>query len=309
MKYLITGASGFLGSKIVEYLKSDINSELHLAVRNASFTPNDRIHIHDGFNLESINSWNYDFLGVDIVIHTAGLAHISSNNYKKFKLINTLGTIELAKKASQSGVKRFIYISSIKVNGDKTTSDKKFYFNDIPNPVGSYAISKYEAELGLIELSKNSNMEIVIIRPPLVYGYGVKGNFSRLLQYIRSGLPILIPSVDNKRSFISVDNLVDFIVTCSNHPLAGNNIFLVSDGEDLSTLELINKIELSLGLKCRLIRIPVSLLYLLLILIRKPHYYDRLLNSLQIDMSHTYNIVGWLPVLSIKESLLRLSKK
>lgn len=304
MKYLITGGSGFLGAKVFSIMKLDKSAEIHLAVRNKNIISCLDAHVHDGFNLENIDCWNYNLSGIDILIHTAGLAHIFCKNIDQYRLINTVGTLKLAKKAADSGVKRFIFISSIKVNGDETVEGKKFTAEDIPQPKGAYALSKYNAELGLLQLSKITNMEIVIIRPPLVYGPGVKGNFLSLVNYIKLGYPIPLLGVKNKRSLISIDNLANFITVCANHPFAGNNIFLVSDGYDMSTPELINKISFILGLKSNLIYIPNWLLRGLLFLVRKSSYSGPLFNSLQIDMHKSLKLLDWKPSVTVDDSLV-----
>lgn len=309
MKYLITGANGFLGSAIVDRLQMDPDMELHLAVRKFKSAPIGNTYIHTGLYLENIKHWDLNLFNVDVVIHAAARAHIlndeAPNPLQDFRLINTLATLELAERAATLGVKRFVFISSIKVNGEETLKGCPFRPEDTPNPLDAYAISKYEAEKGLLQLSKESKMEIVIIRPVMVYGPGVKGNFLSLMNFVRKEIPIPLGLVKNMRSIISVDNLVDFILRSSYHPAAANQIFLISDGEDLSTPQLINRIASAMGVKSRIIKIPLWLLNIFLMTIRRGGYSRRLFNSLQVDMSKSLKLLNWKPPANIDESLAK----
>lgn len=308
MKYLITGANGFLGSEIVRRLQSNPDVELHLAVRGTPIIHGGCKHIYTGLCLEHIEHWDESLFNVDVVIHAAARTHVmkdAENELHNFKLVNTLGTLKLAKRAASAGVKRFVFISTIKVNGEQTPLGHPFTPDDIPNPADGYAISKYEAEKGLLALSKESKMEIVIIRPVMVYGPSPKGNFLSLINFVRKEIPLPLGCVKNLRSIVSVENLVDFILISSHHKAAANQIFLISDGRDLSTPQLISKIAFAMGVKCRIIKIPLWLVNLLLISIGKGAYSSRLFNSLQVDISKSLLFLDWTPPANIDQSLAR----
>lgn len=313
MKYLITGANGFLGSAIVDRLQLEDDAELYLAVRRFDHEVLEGVSVHSGLDLQDLGSWDVALFDVDVVIHAAARVHVMADAaidpLQEYYLLNTLATLELAKKSVAAGVKRFIYLSTIKVNGDETVGGRKFTPEDIPNPSDDYAKSKHEAEEGLMLISKESKMEIVIVRPVLVYGPGVKGNFLSLINFIYKEIPIPFGLIRNSRSIINVDNLVDFILKCSHHPAAVNQIFLVSDGEDLSTPQLINRISSAMGIKSRLIKIPLWILATSLILIRKGGYSKRLFNSLQVDISKSRQLLSWNPPVTIDESLAKTIKE
>jgi nucleoside-diphosphate-sugar epimerase len=204
------------------------------------------------------------------------------------------------------GIKRFIFLSSIKVNGESTYNGQPFTADDKPNPLDNYAISKYEAEIGLKEISKNTDMEVVIIRPSLIYGVGVKANFEALIKFINKGFPLPFASIkNNKRSFVSLDNLNDLIIKCIDHPDAANQIFLVSDGSSLSTRKLVEKIAGAMNKKIKLINIPISLLYLVAKLLGKEDAIIRLTGSLEVDITKTNDVLGWFPPFTVNEGLQR----
>lgn len=313
MKYLITGANGFLGSAIVKRLRLEGDAELYLAVRNFNHALLEGVSVHPGLDLQDLDNWGADIFDVDVVIHAAARVHVmvesAINPLHEYRLLNTIATLELAKKSVASGVKRFIYISTIKVNGDETAGGRKFTPEDLPNPSDDYAMSKHEAEEGLIRISKESKMEVVIVRPVLVYGPGVKGNFLALINFIYKEVPIPLGLVKNFRSLVSIDNLVDFILRCAHHPAAANQIFLISDGEDLSTPQLIDRISSAMRVKSRLIKIPLWLLSISLKLIGKEGYSRRLFNSLQVDISKSQQLLGWDPPATIDESLAKTIKE
>jgi len=240
LKILLTGATGFVGKAVNENLKE---YTVNLISRNAP------IEFSDNFYIKTISS-SEDFTDcledVDVVIHTAARVHQmndqSSDSMFDYIETNCSGTLNLARQAVKSGVKRFIFISTIKVNGEKTTKGSPFRFDDPRNGSDSYSLSKSKAEQGLIRISKESKLEVTIIRPPLVYGPGVQANFKSLMVLAKKNLPLPLGNIENKRSFVSIKNLVDLILTCINHPKAANQVFLVSDDYDLSTAELVIKI-------------------------------------------------------------------
>ncbi len=264
---------------------------------------------HYNFQLEDTVDYGNVFEKCDVLIHTAALVHSMvhkpSESLNEFRAVNVSGTLNLARQAADSGVKRFIFISTIKVNGEQTFLGHPFTADDIPRPEDSYAISKLESELGLQDLAVSSGMEVIIIRPPLVYGPGVKGNFASMINLVKKGVPLPLGAVFNKRTLISIDNLIDLVVTCIDHPAAANQVFLAGDGEDLSTSDLLRGIARAMGKPSRLIPFPESFLRLSATLIGKKALADRLLDSLQVDISKARDLLGWEPPLSVEEGLKR----
>jgi nucleoside-diphosphate-sugar epimerase len=248
-------------------------------------------------------------VGVDVVVHTAGRAHIMSDTagdpLSQYRKVNVEGTLNLARQAAVAKVKRFVFISSIKVNGESTLPGKPFTVNDQPRPEDPYGISKWEAEVGLNRLVKETGMEVVIIRPSLVYGPGVKANFLRMMRWINDGVPLPLARIDNKRSLVAIDNLVDLIITCIDHPAAANQVFLAGDGDDLSTSELAKCIGKALGKPARLFLFPVSLLSLAAWLLGKKNVVQRLTGSLQVDISRAGELLAWKPPFTLEQGLRR----
>jgi UDP-glucose 4-epimerase len=299
-KVVVTGGSGFFGSHLLK----------HEAFQEALVIGRTPLINHEHF--ESISFNDIDSLSkvlnnVEIVVHLAGRAHIMNETATRpldvYRNTNTVGTLNLAKQAALAGVKRFIFISSIKVLGEKTTPDKPFNNNNSLNPQDPYSVSKAEAEIGLRDIGNNSGMDIVIIRPPLIYGAGVKGNFSSLLKFVRLPLPLPLGSIENKRSFVSAENLVDLVVTCLHHPNAKNKSFLVSDDKDLSTPELLSMIAEAGGYKSCIFKCPQIFLASLLRLLGKSEIYDRLCDSMQVEIEYTKKQLGWKPPFKVKDSL------
>lgn len=307
-KILITGASGFIGQNLIKKsLKLDyfvhVMTRKHLDFSNFS---NLKFFFID--NINSKDKLNEALQGIDCVIHCAGKTNIGSNA-DNFKLINVQFTKNLAECAFKSGVKRFIFLSSIKVNGENASKEseiKVFDQNDDPNPQDSYAISKKEAEKLLQDIALKTSLEVVIVRLPLVYGSGVKGNLKRLIKLIKLRVPLPFKKIKNKRSLIGIDNVVDLIIQCIEHPNASGKTFLVSDGKDLSTPELIKLIASAMGQSVKLFSFPVSLLKFFGFIFRKQDEIDRLTGSLQIDISHTNEILNWKPPVSVEEGIRRM---
>jgi len=223
----------------------------------------------------------------------------------EYRKVNVEGTLNLARQAAKAGVSRFVYISSIKVNGEQTASGKPFTPDDEPAPEDSYGVSKLEAETGLHEIASETGMEVVIIRPPLVYGPGVKGNFASMIKLVDKGLPLPLGAIHNKRSLVALDNLVDLITTCIDHPAAANQVFLAGDGQDVSTTELLRGVGRAMGKPARLIPVPAGMLMFGAGLLGKKAVGQRLLGSLQVDISKARNLLGWEPPLSVEEGLRR----
>ena len=312
MSILVTGATGFVGSFLIDRLVKNQFS-VSAAVRNASKIRFDKDINQIGIgDLSSSLDWSEALQGVDVVIHLAARAHILqdrvSDPLAQYRYINVDCSLNLARQAARAGVKRFIYLSSVKVNGESTVLGRPFTTNDIPMPQDFYGISKYEAELGLQEIANDAGMDLVIIRPPLVYGPGVKGNFLQLMKWIFRSLPLPFGAISNRRSLISLDNLVDFILTCINHPNAANQIFLVSDGHDLSTVDLCTVLGRALDKPVRLIYIPVSWIYFFATLVKRRAMADRLCLALQVDMSSAVNLLGWSPKNRVTEAMDETAK-
>jgi len=284
MKILITGQNGFIGKALFDLLEQQ-SHQVRGTVRNESKVEQGRDIVVVG-NINSTTDWRNSLADIEVVIHLANRAHVFDDHavdpLATFRQVNVDGTIQLAKQAIEFGVKRFIFVSSIKVNGEYTDS-QPFRVNDKPNPQDSYAISKLEAENALREISAKSSMEVVIIRPPLVYGQGVKGNFERLTRIVESGIPLPFASVKNKRSLISLDNLLKILSETITHPEVVNQILLVSNKGDLSTPQLIKKIAVSIGKPARLFSFPTSLLKIIAKLMGQSNAIERLTGNLQVD--------------------------
>ena len=217
------------------------------------------------------------------------------------------GTLNLARQAAAAGVRRFVFVSSIKVNGEVTQLGRPFTADDAPAPLDAYGVSKMEAEEGLRAIASQTGMEVVIVRPALVYGPGVKANFAAMMRWLRRGVPLPLGAIHNQRSLVALDNLVDLIVTCLTHPAAANQTFLVSDGEDVSTTELLRRMGQALSRPARLIPVPVSWLKLAAAMVVKPDVAQRLCASLQVDIEKTRRLLGWTPPLSLDEGLRRVA--
>lgn len=253
--------------------------------------------------------WEAALNGVDVVVHCAARVHVrneDSDPLAGFREVNVAGTLALARQAAAAGVRRFVFVSSIKVNGESTSPGHPFRVEDSPAPEDAYGISKWEAEQGLTVLSAETGMEVVIIRPPLVYGPGVKGNFATLLQWVNKGAPLPFGAVtENRRSLVALDNLIDLMVTCTDHPAAAGQVFLVSDGEDVSTAELLRRVGVAIGKPVRLLPVPLWMLKSGVALLGRREQAQRLLGSLQVDISRTRERLGWTPPVSLDEGLRR----
>jgi len=282
MKILITGQNGFIGKALFNLLQQQ-GHKVQGTVRSEQKTDKDIVAVGD---ISSTTNWTEALKDIESVIHLANRAHVLNDKSKDlltvFRQVNVDGTIQLAKQAVESGVKRFIFVSSIKVNGE-FTDQKPFNVNDRPDPQDPYAISKLEAENALRKISKKSSMEVIIIRPPLVYGQGVKGNFQRLTRLVELGVPLPFASINNKRSLISLDNLIQILAKSISYPALANQILLVADEQDLSTPELIRKIATSINKPVRLFHFPPNLLKILGKLIGQSKVIERLCENLQID--------------------------
>lgn len=313
MKVFITGATGFVGRALVsELISSDV--EIVATVRNITAELPESVSQIICDDLSQLNETNslIDILSdVDIVIHTAARAHVmkdsSSDPLSEYRKMNVTATRELARQAAEAGVKRFIFVSSVKVNGESTEHNQMFRETDYAQPVDYYGLSKFEAEQTLIELGKISSMQVVIIRPPLVYGPGVKSNFANIIKLINKGWPLPFGRVHNKRSMIAIDNLIAFIKLCMSHPAAANELFLIADKDDISTTALLKNIAKAYGVKSILLPIPVALMSGLAKLLGKKAVADRLFGNLQIDTSKARRILDWSPVITMDEQLEKMA--
>lgn len=307
MNILITGATGFVGSRLIEILSSNTLFALVAAIRSKNNNISNKIKTVAIDDLGPNNSWAEALNNVDVVIHTAARVHVMSENAKdpllEFRRINVDGTLNLARQAATAGIKRFIFVSSIKVNGESTLLNKPFTEIDTPAPVDPYGISKWETEEGLYEISKETGMEVVCIRPTLVYGPGVKANFFSMMNWLYRGVPLPFGSIHNKRSLVALDNLVDLIITCIEHPAAANQTFLVSDDDDLTTTELLNRVAYIMGKKSRLMPVNQKIIEFGLRLIGKKDLSQRLCGSLQVDISKAKKLLNWTPPVSVEEGL------
>lgn len=306
MNILLTGATGFVGNHLASNLMAQNYKVLAPVRSEASFVLSGVKKI-SGVDIAERSDWLPILKNIDIVIHTAARVHVMNDkNYDplaEFRRVNTLATLNLAKQASQVGVKRFIFISSVKVNGEMTGLGKPFKPSDDFIPNDPYGLSKYEAEQGLLALAKETKMEVVIIRPPLVYGPGVRANFASMMKWVNKGIPLPFGTIHNKRSLVALDNLVSFIIHCIDHPKAVNEVFLISDDEDVSTTELLIKVAQSFGKKARLLPIPVSLMTFLAKLLGKGDVANRLFGSLQVDSSKARDLLEWKPIITMDEQL------
>lgn len=312
MKVLVTGSNGFVGRAVLQRLNNMSGVEALGSVRRAAaFTEVGASVVAVG-DLSAQTDWSVALAGIDVVLHAAARVHVmddtATDPLVEFRRINVYGTLNLARQAAASGVRRFVFISSIKVNGETTELDQPFTADDEPAPLDPYGISKMEAEQGLRKIAAETGMEVVIIRPPLVYGPGVKANFQAMMRWLARGVPLPLGAIHNRRSMVSLDNLVDLIVTCIDHPAAANQTFLVSDGEDLSMTQLLQRLGRALGKPARLIPVPAMLLKAGAALVGKPAIAQRLCGSLQVDISKTRQLLGWTPPLSVDEGLKRAAE-
>lgn len=309
-KLLITGANGFIGKSLLLEQRIKENFVVTGTTRKTRLTPPTNT-IQTG-DLDNKFHWKSTLQNIDVVIHTAAQIPtsitISREMASDLKEINVEGTLSLARQAAESGVKRLIFLSSIKVNGENTARSQRYTANQEGYPSTPYGISKQEAEDGLHNICSETGLEIVIIRPPLVYGRGVKGNFASFINLTQKGIPLPLGCTQNKRSLVGIDNLVDFIITCIDHPNAKNETFLVSDGKDISTTQMLKEIAIAYGRTSRLLPVPTPMLRLGAKLIGKNDQASKLLDSLQVDIKKNKELLNWTPPYSMSEQLLKMAK-
>lgn len=300
---LLTGGNGFVGRAVAAALHRRGMAH-RLALRQPTSAP--------AFGIDTLGpdtDWSCAVDGVTAVLHLAARAHVlhdaTPDRLCAFRSVNTAGTLRLAEQAATAGVRRFVFVSTAKVHGEATTPGALFSEAEAPAPRDPYALSKWEAEQGLAAIAARTGMEVVVVRPPLVYGPGVKANFAALLQAVASGWPLPLASIDNRRSLVGIDNLVDFLLLCLQHPAAAGQSFLVSDGEDMSTPDLLRRIGAALQRPARLWPLPEPLLTTAARLSGRRAAAERLCGNLQVDITKARTLLGWAPVVSVDEGLRR----
>ncbi len=304
---LVTGANGFVGFALCDQLHRQ-GCQVFGALRINGRLSRDAKLAHVG-PIDGDSNWLEALGSVDSVIHLAARVHVMNDTeadpLAAFRGVNVAGTLNLARQAAAAGVKRFVFISSVKVNGEQTKPGQPFTEADEPNPQDAYGQSKHEAEMGLRQIAADTGLEVVIIRPPLVYGPGVKANFAALMRAVQRGWPLPLGAVNNQRSLVALDNLVDFIITCTTHPQAANQTFMVSDGQDLSTTELIRSMAQAAGVPVRLLPVPVWALQAGATFLGKGDAVQRLCGNLQVDITKARTLLGWMQSVSVEEGLRR----
>jgi nucleoside-diphosphate-sugar epimerase len=303
MKVLITGAGGFVGKSLTaEIYRQGYSVRAATRSKVIKVEGPEVIVVAD---IDGDTDWLAALKDVDMVIHLAARVHMmtdySANPLADFRKVNVDGTKCLAEAAARAGVKRFVYVSSVKVNGEQTTSP--YTELNEPKPQDAYGIAKWEAEQVLHKVTAETSMEVVIVRPPLVYGAGVKGNFAQMIKVLAKGIPLPFASVKNIRSFIYVENLVHALILCATHPGAAGQTYLVSDGQDISTPDLLRKLSSAVGRSAKLLPCPLALIRLAGRLFGKSDQIDKLVGSLQVDSSKIRCELGWQPPFTVAEAV------
>lgn len=314
--YLLTGATGFIGRHIAQELTVH-GIRVVMAVRAApknSASSHPSVRWHEVGDINSKTDWQHALQGVQSVVHCAARAHVMREHavdaLSAYREVNVAGTLRLAQQSAASGVQRFVFLSSIGVNGNQST--EPFTEASEPHPHDAYAVSKFEAELALLDLAAQTGMEVVIIRPPLVYGPGAPGNFGSLVRVAQRGLPLPLGAVHNKRSFVALANLVSLVLLCADparSPMAANQVFVVADAEDVSTSTLLRKLARAAGRPSRLLPVPASWLRAVASLLGKRAVADRLLGNLQVDATKARTLLGWRPEVSMDAQLAKMFER
>jgi UDP-4-keto-D-QuiNAc 4-reductase len=305
---LLTGANGFVGTSVLELAAARASFSVRGVVRapvTAQVQGVEYVCVPTGLAPET--DWRAPLSGADVVVHAAARVHVlndrSLDPLGDYRRANVAGTLQLASQAADVGVKRFVFLSSIKVNGEQTAADARFRADDLPAPSDPYAISKYEAERALFDLGERRGIEIVVIRPPLVVGPGVRANFLTMMRWVSKGLPLPFGLVRNRRSLVATRNLADLILCCATHPAAAGQVFLVSDGEDLSTPELLRRVGIALGRPAKLVPVPPALIAAAATAVGRGALARRLLSSLEVDLPPTRQTLGWQPIVGVDDGI------
>jgi nucleoside-diphosphate-sugar epimerase len=305
MKILVTGANGFIGPFLCTRLVAEgwsVRGTVLVSENPALLVKGVEPVVIEPLGFDTL--WSHALAGIDTIIHLAARVHImadpAANPLAEFRKVNTEGTQKLAHEAVKAGVKRLLFISSIKVHGEESAP---YTENSPTQPTDAYGISKWEAEQALRQIEARTDLEVVVIRPTIVYGPGVKANFLKMIKVIQHRIPLPLSAIANKRSLIYIGNLVDALKICVTHPAAAGKTYLVSDGEDVSTPELIQRIATALGVSARLFPIPLSLMRLAGELTGKSAAVNRLTGSLTVDSSKIRRELGWTPPFTMEEGL------
>jgi len=306
-RLLLTGSSGFVGRHLVKALVEDPRYGVCALVRRLPVDPVLGLDYQVLPDFSDLTPLHCAFNGVEVVIHLASRVHVmnetSLDPLDAFRQVNVAQTVLLARSAAEAGVKRFIFISSVKVNGEQTPPGQPFRETDTALPLDPYGVSKMEAEEALKVVASETGLEVVILRPVLVYGAGVKANFETMMRWMKKGVPLPFGAIRNLRSFVALDNLVSLILTCVEHPAAANQTFLVSDGDDVSTTDLLRRLAHALGAEARLIPVPAQMLSVAATLLGRRAFAQRLCGSLQVDISKARALLNWQPVISLDQGL------
>lgn len=312
-RVLVTGANGFIGQAVCADLQSRGYRVLGAIRKTPDAHQPAEVNCLVMGNIDERTDWKVALSGIDSVLHLAARVHMMRETavdpLAEFRRANVALTLNLARQAALAGVRRFVFVSSVKVNGERTPIGQPFTAEDVPQPLDPYGISKLEAEQALMQLAEQTGLEVVIIRPVLVYGPGVKANFHEMMRWVLKGVPLPLGALDNRRSLVALDNLVDFIATCLSHPAAANQTFLVSDGEDLTIPNLLRRTAAAFGRPARLLPVPMFVLRVAGCLLGKGAVIQRLCDTLQVDISKAQRLMGWQPPVSVDAALRKIAQQ